>query len=124
MLSFSGLPVDSLRMTSSESQLRATGLKFRYDLQDVMLCFLSNVKAFRSVSEELSAIEVCTFSNVLYWVSQKMYLTLTLYFEAVAAIMSGILNFPVSSDLYNSIDTLLICFHDLMNKWHYVIFQA
>ena len=49
---------------------------------------------------------------------KKMYLTLTLYFEAVTAIVSGLLDFPVFPDLYNSFDTLLICFHGLMNKSH------
>ena len=50
-----------------------------------------------------------------YRVSQKMYLTLTLYFEAVTKIISGISNFPVSPDMYNLFDTLLIYFHDLPN---------
>ena len=36
-----------------------------------------------------------------------MYLTLTLNFEAVTILMSEILDFPVSLDLYNSLDTLL-----------------
>ena len=30
--------------------------------------------------------------------------------------MSEILGVPVSADLYDPFDTLLICFHDLMNK--------
>ena len=47
----------------------------------------------------------------------KMCVDLTLYFEAVTTIMSRILGFSVSPDLYNSFDTLFICFHDLMNKW-------
>ena len=47
---------------------------------------------------------------------KQLYPTLTFYFEAVTTIMLGILGFPVSADLYNSFDTLLICFHDLM-KW-------
>ena len=42
-----------------------------------------------------------------------MYLTLTLYFETVTTMMLGILAFPVSPNLYNSFDTLLICFHEL-----------
>ena len=45
-----------------------------------------------------------------------MYLTLRLYFEAVITTMLAILGFPVSADLYNSFDILLICFHDLINK--------
>ena len=53
----------------------------------------------------------------MYQVSQKMYLTLMLYFEAEATIMMGILGFHVSPYLYNSFDTLPICFHDLMDKW-------
>ena len=31
--------------------------------------------------------------------------------------MLGILDFPISTDLYNSVDTSYISFHDLMNKW-------
>ena len=46
--------------------------------------------------------------SVLYYrVSQKMYLTLMLYFEAVTTIMTGILGFTASPDLYNSFNTLL-----------------
>ena len=55
---------------------------------------------------------------------KKLHLTLTLCSEAVTTIMLGISSFPVSPDLYNSFDTLLICFHDLMNKWKWVIFQT
>ena len=47
----------------------------------------------------------------------KMYLTLTLNFGAVTTFMSRILFFPIFLDLYNSFDTLFICFHGLMNKW-------
>ena len=47
---------------------------------------------------------------------RKMHLTLMLYFEAVTTIVSGLLRFSVSPDLYNSFDTLLISFHDFMNK--------
>ena len=36
-----------------------------------------------------------------------MYLTLMLYFEAVTAIMAGIVGFTASPDLYNSFYTLL-----------------
>ena len=50
-----------------------------------------------------------------------MYLTLTLYSEAVTTIMLKISGFPVSADLYNSFDTLVICFHDLMIKQHYSV---
>ena len=39
-----------------------------------------------------------------------MYLILTLYFEELTAIVSGLLGFSVSPDLYNSCETLLICF--------------
>ena len=46
----------------------------------------------------------------------KLYLTLTLYFEAVTTLMLGISGFPVSPYLYDSFDTLLICFDDMMNK--------
>ena len=46
-----------------------------------------------------------------------MYLTLTLNFEAVTTLMPGTLGFPVSPDLYNSLDALLVFFHDLINKW-------
>ena len=55
---------------------------------------------------------------VVCWVSQKMYLTLTLYFKAVITMMLEILGCPVSPDLCNSFDTSLICFHDPMNKWY------
>ena len=51
-------------------------------------------------------------------VSKNVPNYLMLYFEAVTTIMLGILDFSVSADLYNSFDTLLLCFHDLMNKWH------
>ena len=46
-----------------------------------------------------------------------MYLASMLNFEAVATFMSRILVFPVFLDLYNSLDTLFIYFHGLMNKW-------
>ena len=46
----------------------------------------------------------------------KIYLVLTLYFEAVTTIITGILGFLVFPDLYNLFETLLICFHGLMNK--------
>ena len=54
----------------------------------------------------------------------KMYLNLALYFEAVATIMLGILGFSASLDLYNSLDTLLVCVHDLMNKWQQDIIRS
>ena len=50
-------------------------------------------------------------------VSKKMFLALTLNFEAVATLMSGILVFSVFPDLYNLFDTLLICFHGLISEW-------
>ena len=55
--------------------------------------------------------------KVLTRCHQKMYLTLTLYFETVTTIIFGILAFPISPDLCNSFDTLPICFHDLINRW-------
>ena len=55
---------------------------------------------------------------------QKMYLTLTLYFESVTTVMSRMLGFHVSPDLNNSFGTLFTCFHDLMNKCRLVIFQT
>ena len=46
------------------------------------------------------------------------FVFLMLYFEAVTPIiLLESLGFPVSQDMYNSFDTLFICFHDLMNKW-------
>ena len=42
-----------------------------------------------------------------YRVSQKIYLTLVLYFEIVTTIMVGILGLTASPDLYNSFNTLL-----------------
>ena len=42
-----------------------------------------------------------------YRVSQKIYLTLMLYFEAVTTIMVGILGLTASPDLYNSFNSLL-----------------
>ena len=48
---------------------------------------------------------------------RKIPLTVTPYFEALTTITVGILAFPVSPDLYNSVYTLPICFNDLMNKW-------
>ena len=51
-------------------------------------------------------------------------LTLTLYFEAVTIIMPGTFSFPLCLDLYNSFDSLLVFFHDLMNKWQWVTFQT
>ena len=47
----------------------------------------------------------------------KMYLVLTLNFEPVTTLMSEILGFAVSPDLYDSFDTLPICCHGIMNKW-------
>ena len=41
-------------------------------------------------------------------VSPKIYLTLTLNFEAMVTLMLGILGFLISPDLYNSFDTLFI----------------
>ena len=59
---------------------------------------------------------VCGFyddiSSTLTWSPKKVYLTSTLYSEMV-----GVLGFPVCLDLYSSFDSLLICFHDLMNRW-------
>ena len=55
--------------------------------------------------------------SMLYRVSHKTYLTLTFYFEAVATTMLAMLGLPVFPDLYNSFDTLLIYFYDLLNKW-------
>ena len=61
--------------------------------------------------------EYFNFEGNIYRLPEKMYLTLTPYFEVVSTIMSVILGFPSVLDLYNSFDTLLICFHDLMNEW-------
>ena len=47
----------------------------------------------------------------------KMYLVLMLNFEAVSTLMKDILGFLVSHDPHNSFDTLLICFHSLVNEW-------
>ena len=47
---------------------------------------------------------------------KKMYLILTLNFEPVTTLMSGSLVLSVFPDLYNSFDTLLICFLSLMSK--------
>ena len=54
---------------------------------------------------------------MIYRVYEKMDLTLTLNFEAVTTLMSGMLGFLVSPDMYNSFVTLLVYFHSLMNKW-------
>ena len=51
-----------------------------------------------------------------YRISQKMFLILTLHLETATTMMVGILGFPICSDLYNSFDTLITCFHDLMNR--------
>ena len=56
-------------------------------------------------------------SNIIPGCPIKMYLTFTLNFGALSILMSGNLTFPVSPDLYNSLDTLHICFHGLLNKW-------
>ena len=44
-----------------------------------------------------------------------LYLALTLNFGTLNTLMSGVLGFPVSMDLYNSFDTLLISFHGLLS---------
>ena len=67
-----------------------------------------------------SFISVCIKDNMNFVsgrVSQKNYLTLSLNFEAVTTLMSGSLGFPVSPDLYDSFDTLHVCFHGVMNNW-------
>ena len=46
-------------------------------------------------------------------IPKKLYLTLTLYFEGVTPIILRILGFPVSQDMHNSFDALLICFQVL-----------
>ena len=68
-------------------------------------------------------IEISGFQGIFKELSRSttgcpktMYPTLTFYFEAVTTIMPGTLGFPVSPDLYNSFETLLICFHDLINE--------
>ena len=38
------------------------------------------------------------------------------YFEAAKLLMSEIVLFPASLELYNSFDTLFVCFHGLMNN--------
>ena len=43
--------------------------------------------------------------------------TLTPNIKAVTTLMSGNSGFPVSSDLYNSFDTLLICCYGLVKNW-------
>ena len=48
----------------------------------------------------------------MYRVSQKNVSN----FEAAKLLTSEILGFPASLDLYNSFDTLFICFHGLMNN--------
>ena len=48
---------------------------------------------------------------------KKMYLTLTLCFEIVITLMLGILSLPFSPYMHDSFDTLLICFHGLMDVW-------
>ena len=53
-----------------------------------------------------------------------MYLTLAFKFEAVTTLMSGIIGFPVTPGLYNSFDTLFVCFNGLTNKWKQDIFQT
>ena len=53
---------------------------------------------------------------------KKLCLTLTIYFEEVTIKMLEILGSPVFPGMYNPFDTLLICFHDLINKWQSVIF--
>ena len=55
---------------------------------------------------------------MLYRVSKKIVPNLVALFRNIDyhTLMSGILSFRVSPDLYNSFDILLICFHDLMNK--------
>ena len=53
----------------------------------------------------------------IYRVSPKTNLTLTLYFEAMTIKMLKSLGLLVSLDLYNSFDILLVCFHELMNKF-------
>ena len=48
---------------------------------------------------------------------QQLYLALKLNLKAVNTLMSEILAFPASLDLYISFDSLLVCFHCLMGVW-------
>ena len=63
------------------------------------------------------AVNLFDFSDYfcvsIYWVSQKSVPNFDLL---LTAIMLGILGFPVFPDLYNLFDSLLICFHHVMNK--------
>ena len=63
-------------------------------------------------------------NNNIYRVSNKMYWSSKLNFEVVNALMSEILVFLVILNLYISFDTLLVCFHGLMNTRKQLIFQA
>ena len=47
---------------------------------------------------------------------KKLYQVLKLYFEVAKLLMSEILAFPASLELYNSSDILLVCFHGLINN--------
>ena len=78
--------------------------------------FLSSVGLIGDTIEILIMLKMCqSFSYTRC--PKKMYLTSTFYFEAVSTTMSGIIGFLVSPNLYNSFDSLLICFHELMSKW-------
>ena len=48
----------------------------------------------------------------MYWMSQKITPT----FEAAKLLMLDILVFPASLELYNSFDTIFVCFDGLMNN--------
>ena len=45
-------------------------------------------------------------------------------FEAMNTLMSEMLAFPTSLDLYTSFDTLFVCFHVLIDIWQKVSFKT
>ena len=82
-------------------------------VQSVPFCFIC--KYCYSIRNAPRPLLQKKLNYEFYQVFKQIYLTLTLYFEAVTTIMLGILGFPVSPDLYNSFGVLLICFHDLIS---------
>ena len=80
--------------------------KFRLQIAEIFLTkFILPVCSgrygqFTYYVNSMCMVCVCSKFQTFYRVSQKMYLTLTLYFETVTTLMLGILGFPVSANLY------------------------
>ena len=92
------LSIPCISLVADEISFVAPQIRqFYWQVADIWgsICFLIFVDEISLAGSEIPGVPT-------------MYLTLRLNFEAVTNLMSGILSFPVSPDLYNSFDTLLI----------------